>query len=74
MPTKIVYGVNELNNINNYINKRKTLLVTSAGFIKRGLVERLKSLTHHIVYVVSDIKSHPQFKDLEPISKKLNNN
>ena len=39
MPTKIVYGNNELKNIDKYINGRKTLLITSIGFMKRGLVE-----------------------------------
>lgn len=71
MPTKIVYGINSLNKINNYINGRKTLLITSKGFLKRGLVSKIKSLTNNIVEVVSDIKSHPQFKDLEQIYNKV---
>jgi len=71
MPTKIVYGNGELNNIDKYIAGRKTLLVTSQGFLKRGLVDKLKSLSNSIVTVVSDIKSHPEFKDLEKIYAKI---
>jgi len=67
MPTKIVYGLNELENIDRYIDGRKTLLITSQGFVKRGLVDKIKSFTDDIVYVVSSIKSHPEFKDLEKI-------
>lgn len=67
MPTKIIYGNNELTNINKYINGRKTLLITSNGFLKRGLVSKIKSLTPHIVYVFSGVKSHPEFKDLKII-------
>ena len=65
MPTKIVFGENELENIDKYLDGKKTLLVTSSGFIKRGLENRLKSLTSCLVYTFSDVKSHPEFKDLE---------
>lgn len=65
MPTKIVFGINELENISKYIDGRKTLLITSNGFVKRGLIERLKTLTNDIIYVFTDVKSHPEFKDLE---------
>ncbi len=71
MPTKIVYGINELDNIDKYINGRKTLLITSAGFIKRGLVDKIKSLTPYIVDVISEVKSHPEFKDLKNTYKKI---
>ena len=65
MPTKIIYGNGELNNIDKYINNRKTLIVTSNGFIKRGLINKVKKLTNSVIEVISDIKSHPQFKDLD---------
>jgi phosphonate metabolism-associated iron-containing alcohol dehydrogenase len=71
MPTQIVYGNKELQNIGKYINGRKTLLITSEGFIKRGLVEQLNSLTPHIVDVISEVKSHPEFKDLEITYNKI---
>ena len=71
MPTKIVYGENSLQNIEKYINGRKTLLITSEGFVKRGLVEKIKLLTDHIVDVVSEVKSHPEFKDLETTYNKI---
>lgn len=65
MPTKIVFGINELENISKYIDGRKTLVITSNGFVKRGLIERLKTLINNIIYVFTDVKSHPEFKDLE---------
>ena len=71
MPTKIVYGNNELENIDKYIDGRKTLLITSAGFVKRGLVDKIKALTNSIVNVISEVKSHPEFKDLEAIYSKV---
>lgn len=65
MPTKIVFGINELENISKYINGRKTLLITSQGFVKRGLVDKIKFLSTSIIDIFTNIKSHPEFKDLE---------
>ena len=71
MPTKIVYGVNTLQNIELYIKGRKTLLITSEGFIKRGLVDTLKTYTNNIVEVISEVQSHPEFKDLQKTYEKI---
>ncbi|MFA7500069.1 MAG: phosphonoacetaldehyde reductase [Sulfurimonas sp.] len=65
MPTKIVSANNELDNIAKYINGRKTILITSQGFLKRGFVDKINTLTNSIVDIVTDVKSHPEFKDLE---------
>jgi phosphonate metabolism-associated iron-containing alcohol dehydrogenase len=67
MPTKIVYGRNCLKDINTFVNHRKTLLVTSQGFVKRGLVDEIASNINNIVGVISNIKSHPEFKDIKKI-------
>lgn len=74
MPTKIVFGIDELNNIDKYIKDRKTLLITSSGFVKRGLVDKIKSLTDCIVAIFTEVKSHPEFKDLEKTYKKIHEN
>jgi len=71
MPTKIVYGQDRLNDLDSYIAGRKTLLITSEGFIKRGLVDKIRSVTPHIVGVVSEVQSHPKFKDLEVTYNKI---
>lgn len=67
MPTKIVFGKDSFKDIDSYINGRKTLLITSEGFVKRGLVKHLNTLTSCIVDVICEIKSHPQFEDLEKL-------
>jgi len=71
MPTKIISGVGSLNDIDKYIDGRRTLLVTSKGFIKRGLIDRVKSLTDNIVEVISEVQSHPEFKDLKITYNKI---
>jgi len=73
MPTKIVYGKNSFDNLKKYINGRKTLLITSKGFEKRGLIKKVKKLTNSIVYVISNVKSHPEFKDIEITYNKIRN-
>lgn len=71
MPTKIVFGNDSFKDIDNYINGRKTLLITSEGFVKRGLIEKLRTITSCIVDVICEVKSHPQFEDLEKLYAKI---
>lgn len=74
MPTKIIYANNSLENIDKYINDRKTILITSKSFVKRGLVDKIKNLTNSIVDVITDVKSHPEFKDLEKLYEQIHKN
>ena len=74
MPTKIIYGRNSLKDIDIYVNHRKALLVTSQGFVKRGLVDEIVAYTNNIVGVISSIKSHPEFIDIEEIYRQAYQN
>jgi len=74
MPTKIIYGRNSLKDIDIYVNHRKALLVTSQGFVKRGLVDEIITYTNNIVGVISSIKSHPEFVDIEEIYRQAYQN
>ena len=71
MPTKIVYGRDSFKDVDSLIKGRKTLLITSKGFVKRGLVKELEALTSNIVAVISEVKSYPEFKDLEVTYNKI---
>ncbi len=74
MPTKIIYGQNSLKDIDIYVNHRKALLVTSQGFVKRGLLDEIVTYTNNIVGVISSIKSHPEFVDIEEIYRQAYQN
>ncbi len=74
MPTKIIYGRNSLKDIDIYVNHRKALLVTSQGFVKRGLLDEIVTYTNNIVGVISSIKSHPEFVDMEEIYRQAYQN
>jgi len=71
MPTRIVYGQDAIDHLDEHIRGRKALLVTSEGFVKRGLVDTILSVTDRIVHVKSDVKSHPEFKDLTAACEEL---
>jgi phosphonate metabolism-associated iron-containing alcohol dehydrogenase len=64
MPTRIVFGERFLDVLNTFINNRRVALITSRGFVSRGVVNDILAVCPGIVTVVSDIKSHPEFKDL----------
>ena len=74
MPTKVVYQQNSLKDIDKHINGRRTLLVTSQGFVTRGVVNDIKSYTSSIVKVISSVKSHPEFTDIKDIYSQAHQN
>jgi phosphonate metabolism-associated iron-containing alcohol dehydrogenase len=74
MPTKVVYGQNSFKDIDVYINKRRALLITSQGFAKRGLIDKVFNCTSDIVEVISNVKSHPEFVDVEKIYNQAHQN
>ncbi len=75
MPTQIIFGIDKVDTIADYVGDKKTLLVTSGGWLRRGLVDRIKSLTDSVVVAVcTDVKSHPEFKDLEKTYKDIHQN
>jgi len=74
MPTKIVYGRNSLKSIDIYVDHRKALLVTSQGFVNRGLIDKVVSYTRNIVGIVSSVKPHPQFADIKDIYTQAHQN
>lgn len=71
LPTQIIFGQNTLAQINQHINHKKTLLITSEGFIKRGLVQKVQELAPSIVHTVTNIPSHPDLNALEAIYNAL---
>jgi len=71
MPTKIIYGVNALDEAKKLINGRKTILITSDFFLNNGLVDKLVKNTPEIVFVVSDLNSYPDFSYLKKVYDKI---
>lgn len=66
-PVRIEFGRGRMDILPELVGQRRALLVTTSGFIKRGLLDRLKSIAPQLVEVVSDIPSNPTFDSLRPI-------
>ncbi len=63
-PVRIEYG--PLGSLRKYVNEKHVLVVTTPGFVKRGLVEQIKSiLAPHKVTVWDGVKPNPDLKDLD---------
>lgn len=73
MPTRIIFKENSIQDIELYIKGRKTLLVTSEGAVKRGLISKIKTYTPHIVATISGIQSYPEFNELKKIYNHIRN-
>lgn len=67
-PVRIKFGAGVLTRIDEALGERRALLVTSPGFMKRGLPERIYRLTAKVVMVVSAPPT-PAFPDLQALYK-----
>lgn len=71
MPTKIIFGDNKINDLKLYLGDKKTILIISNSVYNDSFINRFKKLGLHIVHVVKNIKSHPEFKNLEEIYNEI---
>lgn len=68
-PTKIQFTHNWLTALIPLVKNRRVLLVTSKGFVTRGIVETITSNIPSVSYVCDNIVSHPELKDLQKAYK-----
>ena len=69
LPTKIIYGIDISKKVEKFIDKRKTLIITSSGFIKRDIINKIFTDKSLIVDTIHNVKSHPDFLNMENIYK-----
>ena len=70
-PVRIYFADNYLNATNNIVAKRKTLLITSSGWRKRGLIDNIsKVLGEYLIDVFDNVTPNPT---LDSIIKLSNN-
>ncbi len=70
-PVRIEFGSNKLDTVSDFIGGRKALLVTTSGFVKSGLADRLRKQTDRIVMVIDEIEGYPTFALLKPIYERV---
>lgn len=73
-PVKLVFGVNKSSELENEVKNRKALLITSNGFVKRGIVKKIQDQDILIKDIISDVSSHPTFEYLKKIYNELDHN
>lgn len=66
-PVRIEFGRGRMEILPELVGQRRALLVTTSGFIRRGLLDRLKPISPQLVEVVTDIPSNPTFDSLRPV-------
>lgn len=73
-PVNIVFGNGSFGKIPNIIGDRKVLLLTSQGFTKRGVVDKVKSLVKNVQFVIDKVPPNPTFKDLSQLYGEVKHN
>lgn len=64
-PVRLRFGEGVFNELPDHVVGGRTLLLTSSGFSRRGLVSRVRELLGTDVQVMSDIGPNPELEDLE---------
>lgn len=65
-PVHIEFGINSLNKLSSYVNGRKALIVSSEGFVKRGVISQIKTiLDKEVVGIITNITPNPDFENLK---------
>ena len=65
-PVQIISGINSLETLNENVPAGKTLLITTPGFTKRGLTERIvKIFAKHNLIVYDEVTPYPQLNDID---------
>lgn len=73
-PVKIIFGENTLSTLTTYLNDRKALLITSKGFVSRGIVQKVIKENPNIIGVIDAITPNPTIQFLEGMYKDINHN
>lgn len=69
-PVKVISGDRALTRLNDYIVRDKWLLVTSAGFTRRGMVDRITNQLSDVNLNVYDgVTPNPELEDLESMTQ-----
>ncbi|WP_162251162.1 iron-containing alcohol dehydrogenase, partial [Rhizobium sp. Root482] len=67
-PTRIIFGAGKIAELGSIVVGKRICLVTSAGFTRRGLTQRLRdALGDRLVHVVDTIDPNPDLDRLDAI-------
>lgn len=65
-PTSIIFENGSLDKLDDYVPYKKVILITSSGFVRRGIVDLIsKRLEKKIICILSDVKPNPDLLYLD---------
>lgn len=71
-PVRIVFGAGSLSCLSKLTWGRRAILLTTAGFTRRGVTERIIELTGKaVVEIIDDVEPNPDIEALEQTSQRL---
>ena len=71
-PVRIIFRPGVLQDIADYIDTPRVALVTTPGFRRRGIVDKISdSLGSRLISIVDDVKPNPDVRDLQTQSARL---
>lgn len=72
-PVRLVFGCGSLDSLPGFLLDRRVLILTTSGFTRRGLTERVKGLAgSSIVEIIDTIEPNPELSYLEETARELN--
>ncbi len=71
IPVQIYFGRGYFQRLAEWVRGRRVLIITSAGFVERGLVDKLNAAAIWPVAVVSDISPNPTLSQMAAIYTRL---
>lgn len=71
-PVRLIFGTDRLNDLPELIKGRCVLLVTTPGFTRRGVTDRISKLVgSSLVEIVDTVGPNPELDDLEQMVRRL---
>ena len=71
-PVRIYFGAGQIDRLAEIVGKKRTLILTTPGFTRRGLTARLMELLgSSVAELVDTVKSLPELDDLERLGHRL---
>lgn len=71
-PVRLVFGMDRLNDLPGLVKGRRALLVTTPGFTRRGITDRVKGLIGpSLVKIIDTVGPNPELDDLQETAERL---
>jgi alcohol dehydrogenase len=73
-PTNIFFEENYLDVIKGHAREKRSILITSNGFKKRGAVDAIKNvLNNNLIYIIDDVTANPSISYIDSLFLKIKN-